>query len=452
MMKLPLFQAGMILFPLLLLASTAFSQSPPEPVLTLDECLRQSVANSPHLRISSLEQNKLRYRYLETLGTGLPNVSFSGSFDDYVNLPTQMIPGEFFGKPGEMIPVQFGTTYNLAGMLDASQILYNQTFLVALRMARLAMEQNSLETERLKIEVVFETAQTFYFAQITRQQILNLENNLAKLERAGQIARSQYENGLIKKVDLDRILVNNLNIRTQIDRLKVLYEQQLNMERYYMGWALDDPLRLPDSIPGPAVDLLATEDLSRHIDIRMIGKQKQMAMTNLRLNQSAYYPALTLIGSTSYLNQSNTYYVLGKSTDWFNTSVVGVRLQVPVFNGLQRKYKVSQSRVELDQLRVTEDNTRRILQVQSRDAASKLVSAITDEQRQRENMRLAERVYAISQEQYQKGIISLTDLLNAESSLSDAQTNHSLALVQMKISELEYMKANGTLLGILEKK
>jgi len=108
--------------------------------------------------------------------------------------------------------------------------------------------------------------------------------------------------------------------------------------------------------------------------------------------------------------------------------------------------------VELDQLRVTEDNTRRILQVQSRDAASKLVSAITDEQRQRENMRLAERVYAISQEQYQKGIISLTDLLNAESSLSDAQTNHSLALVQMKISELEYMKANGTLLGILEKK
>ena len=104
----------------------------------------------------------------------------------------------------------------------------------------------------------------------------------------------------------------------------------------------------------------------------------------------------------------------------------------------------------LDQLKVTEDDTRRILSVQSKDARSKLVNAITDEERQRENMKLAERVYNISQEQYQKGVIPLTDLLNAETGLSEAQTNHSLALVQMKIAELEYLKANGTLLKIIE--
>jgi outer membrane protein TolC len=68
------------------------------------------------------------------------------------------------------------------------------------------------------------------------------------------------------------------------------------------------------------------------------------------------------------------------------------------------------------------------------------------EKRQLENMRLAERVFNITQEQYQKGVVPLTDLLNAETALSDAQTNHTYALIQMKIAELNYLKANGNLL------
>ena len=86
---------------------TGFSQRPPDRVITLQECLRLSVENSPRLKISTLEQDKLRYRYRETIGKGLPNINMSGSFDDYVSLPTQLIPGEFFGRPGDLIPVQF---------------------------------------------------------------------------------------------------------------------------------------------------------------------------------------------------------------------------------------------------------------------------------------------------------------------------------------------------------
>jgi outer membrane protein TolC len=317
-------------------------------------------------------------------------------------------------------------------------------------MAKLAMQQNRLESERVRTEVVFEVAQSYYYAQITLKQIRNQQDNLKKLEKAEQIAASQYENGLIKKVDLDRIIVNKLNVQTAIDRLQVMYDQQLNMQRYFMGLDLNQPLELSDTIAVTGLKLNPPADFSGHIDIRMIEEQKRLASANISFNEAGYFPALTLIGSVNYLNQSNTYYVFGKPGDWFNTSLVGLRLNVPVFNGLQKRNRVSQSKVELDQLRVTEDNARRILSVTSKDAANRMTNAVNDELRQRENMKLAERVYTISQEQYQKGIISLTDLLNAESGLSDAQTNHSLALVQMKIAELEYMKANGTLLKIID--
>jgi outer membrane protein TolC len=431
-------------------AAVSPAQPPAERVISLQESLKLSVANSPRLKISNLQQTKLQYQYQQTVGTGLPHVNMSGSFDDYVSLPTQLIPGEFFGRPGEMIPVQFGTTYNMSAGLDASQILYNQSFLVGLRMAKLALQQNTLESERMKTEVVFEVAQSYYYAQIALKQIRNQEDNLQKLIKAEQIARSQFENGFIKKVDVDRIVVNKLNVQTALDRLRVMYEQQMNMQRYYMGLDLNQPIALSDTVMAASLDLSMEGNLSEHIDIRMIEKQKQLAMTNVRMSQSEYFPALNLIAATSFMNQSNTYYVFGNPTDWFNTSLVGIRLNVPIFSGLEKKYKVSQSRVALDQLKVTEDDTRRILSVQSKDARSKLVNAITDEERQRENMKLAERVYNISQEQYQKGVIPLTDLLNAETGLSEAQTNHSLALVQMKIAELEYLKANGTLLKIID--
>jgi len=418
-------------------------------VISLRECLNLAIANSPRLKINALEQNKLHYRYKETLGSGLPHVNFTGAFDDYLALPTQLIPGEFFGKPGELIPVQFGTTYNLSGAVDASQIIYNQTFLVGMKMAKLAMDQNRLESERTRIEVVFEVAQTYYTAQITLKQKQNQQENLSKLMKAEQIAHSQYEKGLIRKVDLDRILVNERNAQTSIDRLQVMYEQQLNMQRYFMGLDLNEPIVFSDSVVTAGIDLSAVQNFAGHIDIRMIEKQKQLSTANIRMDQSQYYPALNLIASVNYLNQSNTYYFFGKSTDWFNASLVGLRLNVPVFSGMQKRNKVNQSKIELDQLHVTEDNTMRVLRVTSKDAANRLENAIKDEQRQRENMKLAARVYSISQEQYQTGIISLTDLLNAESGLSDSQTNHSLALVQMKIAELEYLKANGKLLQIL---
>jgi len=446
-MNIKLFTAG---FLLLLFPAIIIAQAPSERVITLQECLKLSIENSPRLKINTLEQTKLKYRYRETVGSGLPHINFTGGFDDYLALPTQLIPGEFFGRPGELIPVQFGTSYNLSGALDLSQIIYNQTYLVGIRMAKLAMEQNKLESERVRTEVVFEVAQSYYYAQISLKQIGNQKENLKKLEKAEQIAKSQYENGFIKKVDLDRIVVNKLNIQTAIDRLQVIYDQQLNMQRYFMGLDLNQPIVFPDTVMAAGLDLNVKPDLSEHIDIRMIEKQKQLAVANVKMNQSEYFPALNLIGSMNYLNQSNTFYVFGKPTDWFNTSLIGIRLNIPVFSGLQKRNRVNQSKVELDQLHVTEDNTLRILNVTAKDAANRLVNAINDEQRQRENMRLAERVYAISQEQYQKGVISLTDLLNAESGLSDAQTNHSLALVQMKIAELEYRNANGTLMEIVD--
>jgi outer membrane protein len=428
-----------------LLSSLLLHAAGEKKTYSLKECIDMAVANSPRLKNSLLEQKKLQYHYKESVGAGLPNVGLSGTYDDYVSLPTQLIPGEFFSQPGTLIPVQFGTTYNFGVSLNASQLIYNQTYFTGLQLVKRMMERNTLETEQLKIDLIAEVARDYYLAQIASKQIRNNQSNLEKLDKLYEISQQQYNFGLIKKVDVDRIDVNRLNKRTEIDNLSTQYLQVLNMQKYFMGVDLSQEIEFTDSLDITTIPLDLQPDLSSHISIRLIEKDKQISTTDLDLKRSEFFPSLNLIGSVNYSNQSNTFYVGGKSTDWYNTSLFGLRLNVPVFDGFQKRQRVNQSKVQLDQIKVTEDDTRQFLTVQMTDAARKYMNSITTEQRQRENVTLAEKVYRISQEQYQKGLISLTDILNAESSLSDAQTAHSMALVNMKIAEIEYLRSTGKL-------
>lgn len=423
-------------------------QAPPVKTISLEECLDLTVQNSVQLQISVLEHERLRYQRREAIGQGMPNINFNGGWDDYVNLPTQLIPGEFFGRPGEMIPVQFGTTFNLSGSVDASQIIYNQAFLIGLRLTRRFLEQNILETERLETDLVAEVSKAYYLAQITRQQIGNQRNIMENLDSLLNIANSQHAFGLITGVDVDRINVNRLNLQSSIDNLETLQQQQYSMLKYFMGIPEEEQIRIVDSVEVNVITVDTSGSLSNHIDIRMIEKQKEIVETNLKLDRSLYYPSLILIGSTNYTNQSNTFYMFGEPTGWFNTSLVGLRLNVPIFSGLQKRWKVNQTRVQLRKVEVTENDTRRILSIQAKDAARKLANSITTEYRQRENVKLAEKVYAVSQDRYRQGLIPLTDMLNAESDLSEAQTGHTTALVQMKIAEIDYLQAKGTLLEV----
>lgn len=432
---------------LLFLTSFGFSQAPPQPrMITLGECLDLSIKNSVKLQINALEYKRLIYQRREVMGQGMPDINFNGGWDNYVNLPTQLIPGEFFGKPGELIPVQFGTTYNISGSIDATQIIYNQAFLTGLQLSRQFLEQNTLEGEKLETDLVANVAKSYFLAQITKQQIANQIFVMENLDSLLQIAESQHVYGLITGVDVDRINVNRLNLESAIDNLQTLLQQQYSMLKYFMDIPDETVIDLPEVEEGKIVAVDTTGSLQNHIDIRMIEKQRDIVETNLKLNRAFYYPALTLIGSVNYVNQSNAFYLFGKDTDWFNTSLVGLRLNVPIFNGLQKRNRVNQSKVELQQVQLTENDTRRILTIQAKDAARKYYNSIITESRQRENVKLAEKVYSVSQDQYSKGMIPLTDMLNAETDLSEAQSGHITALIQMKIAEIDYLQAKGTLL------
>ena len=426
-----------------------FAAEPPETALSLKECLTRAVEYSPQLRSALLEQQRLRYQRMETMSAGLPQVNANGSFDDYLSLPTSLIPGEFFGQPGKMIPVQFGTKYNLSATVDASQLLYNQSYLTSLNLARMMMDRNLLDMEKLREAVVFDVSGLYFQAQAVRVQKKNLSENIARLDTMVRIASFQHENGLIKKIDLDRINVNRINLLTAMENLETVYQQQLSILKYYMGMEQTAVIAIPEDLDDRYFSIEPSRSFEDHIDLRLIRQDKAMLDKNLELIRAGYIPSLAAYGRYNYSSQDNAFSFFCKDAEWYEMALVGVRLDIPIFDGLQKHSRTKQARIQMQQLDIREEETRKMIGIQLQDAALRLKNSRDAWARQSENVRLAENVFNVTKEQYNQGLVAVTEVLLAQMDLGEAQVGYVKALVQMKNAELEYMRANGTILTIL---
>ncbi|HNW76397.1 MAG TPA: TolC family protein [Bacteroidales bacterium] len=426
-----------------------FAEEDTARVISLSECLKKAVDYSPTLRTAALEQQRLKYAKGETMSAGLPQINANGSFDDYMSLPTSLIPGEFFNQPGTMIAVQFGTKYNLSGTIDVSQLLYNQTYLTSMKLAGMMMNRNELTTEKFREEVVYNVANLYYLTQAVLAQKENQQKNLARLDTMVIIAGHQYENGLIRKVDVNRIDVNRMNLQTAIDALETIYRQQLDMLKYYMGLDPSAEIIVPSNISERLLTPGNNPSVDNHIDLQLIRKDKELAVTGMNMVKAGYLPSLAAYGRYNYSSQDNTFSFFKKEAEWYEMSLVGIRLDIPLFDGLQKRSKIKQAQVQLQELSIQEEETKKMLAIQLQNAARKLKSSRDAWVRQTGNVKLAEDVMNVASAQYSQGMITITEVLTAHADLGDSQVGMVKAMVEMKNAELEYLKANGNILSVL---
>ena len=434
-----------------LIMSCGKLQAQTQTELSLKRCLEMALAYDQRVKLAAMEQSKAKYQRNEAIGSGLPQVSASGNFQNYIKLPTQLIPGEFFGRPGELIPIQFGTNYNMSGGIQLSQMVYNQSYLVSLQLARRMLEQTALDYEKNQQDVVYDVAQLYFLTLLTNLQIEYMKDNLDKIDTLANLTRIHYENGFLKKVDLDRINVSQINMQTEINNLRVMYDQQMNMIRYFIGLGLNDSIVLTESILDLTVVMPENLNTDNHITLRMLDKQKQLLNGQINLAKAQYIPSLAFYGDFSYNNQQNDFSKLfdGKDT-WLGTSVIGLSLNVPIFSGFQRYYNVRQARIQYQQVSLSRDYSKKLIDTQVQNAVDKLMNSRKVAEAQQMNVKLATEVYKVVNEQYNKGMAPLTDVLSAGTSLITAQSGYAQALVQMKLAELDLYKSTGNLLNALK--
>jgi len=257
-----------------------------------------------------------------------------------------------------------------------------------------------------------------------------------------------------RETDFERISVSLENLYTQQSNVKAVHEQQLNMIKYMLEIPLDETIVLTDSAEMPlllqAPQLLT--DFYGHIDIQMLEAQKEMNQLNESLIKAGYLPTVAFVGSyglTGYREEFGNYFKSSPESDWFTSSYIGLSLSIPLFDGFEKRSKLKQARLDYRKTTMTIDNTLERFRVNYQNAMNNWHNHRNNVERQKKNIALAEKVYQETALKYREGLATMSDVLQDELGLSNAQAAYLGALYQFKEAELNIMLLSGEIKNLI---
>ena len=436
---------------LLCLSVMSFAQ---QKELTLKDAIRYALENKADAEKARLEVTKSEYKIQEVRANALPNISASGGMVYNPKLQATYIDASTFAFPGmpasnEPIKMEMGQKWSANAEAKLTQVLFNQTVFMGLKAARTTREFYMLNQQLTENEIIEKVAQAYYQVYQTRQTLENIESNLALTEKTANVVKGLNQSGLSKKIDVDRttVAVNNLKSARQ----QALNGVQLseNALKYMIGMPMSEAITLPKEGFEANYDLAFEKGNSNtRIELQVLEKQKQLLDLNTKVQRAALYPSLALQATYGYLSMGpKTPIIYGKKDKVYGAdySAITLGLKIPIFSGFGTRAKIHQAQIESQALEATLKDTRLAMDLAYENAHSRLTNNLLTIDSQKENVKLAEEVLLNTQNNYQQGLASLTDLLEAERSLSDAKNNYTNALLDYKLAEIQLLKSQGKL-------
>jgi outer membrane protein len=439
----------------------AAAQSPQPALngeLTLKQCIQYALQHNQQIAITRYNELNGQEKIYEARSQALPQVNASGLVQDNIQKQVLVLPPALATSFGAKGPIPITLTYQVTAQATLAQQLYNQSVFTALKAAKAGMEYYTMNTALTKTQVIEQVAQLYYRYQVSVTEVTVLDSNILNISRVMTSTQAQFENGLAKKIDVDRLKVNLTNLNTQRTGLLDSIIQQGYQLRYTMGLSLDQPLVLPAFAPktiedqiGIGISLDSGLNLNNRLEYTILNKEVELEGYQEKVNKAAYYPSLSFNGNYSTNGVSDKFDLIGHGTTaiWYQVGYISLNLTIPIFDGGTRRARVNEARIATDQYKKQAEQTASQLDMDYRDAKIYLQTSINTIRAQKDNVDLAEEVYQTTQSNYKEGLTTLTDLLDSENSLLTAENNYNSALLQYKLAEIGLIKANGNLNSLL---
>jgi outer membrane protein len=435
---------------LLLLGVSVEAQAPVE--LKLKDAIQYALEANQNARKAKLDIENAQYQIDEVRARALPQVSGSGAITYNPILPLSALPGELAGQPGTTLFVAFGQKWNSNIGISVNQTLFDNSVFTGLKAAKTTQEFYRMNAQLTDEQIIEQVATMYYQVLVQRQQIGVIDSTIRNVERVHEVLKSLLENGLAKKIDVDRIAVNLSNLKSRKQQLLNGVSLLENQLKFYMGMPIQTAISIPDqvleNIQPKAVASGETMDIAGRTEIQVLRTQETLLQYQKQSFKSANMPTLSLGGSYSYNGLGNQFPVFkgaSSGVNWFQVGAVNLNLRIPIFNGGGTKAKVKQADIAIRKLNEDIAYTQLALNLTYENAKTQINNSIITLYTQKENVMLAEEVYRNTQNNYNNGLATLTDLLNAENSLTEAQNNYSTALLDYKLSEIQLIKSQGSL-------
>ncbi len=441
-------------YTLLLALSVAVLQSKAQEAtsnsnsFSLQQSIDYAYKNSPNYLNAQNDVLMAKYKRKEVIGMAMPQVGVNVDMKNFLEIPTSLIPGEIFGAPpGTFIPVKFGTTFQATGTAQASLLVFSADYLIGLKATKEMIGLMNINVARTKTETVTQVSKAYYGVLVNKERIKLLEANVTKLEKLLNDTRAFNKQGFVEQIDVDRLEVAFNNLTTEKQKIERLISLSENVLKFQMGYAGKDNLVLTDSLvvtDNSEIDA-SKIDFTKRSEYQLLEGQQRLNTINIKRLKFGYLPSLVAYGSLGYSGMRNDLKFFTKEHSWFPTALIGATLSLNLFDGFQRHYKIQQAKLEFKKGENNFKNLQLAIELESASSSINFNNAVSSLQIQKRNLELAQNVYNVSQKKYEQGVGSNLEVINAQASLKESQTNYFNAVYDMLVYKTDYLKATGSL-------
>jgi outer membrane protein len=424
---------------LFVLLAITVGQAQEQPTsFSLDEAIAFSLENNYSAINANRDIIDAQKQKWETIADGLPQISGSISYQNQLKQPISLIPAEFFGgEPGTFQPITFGQPQQATATATLRQQIFDGSYIVGVQATKTFLNYSANNKEKTELEVRKAVVEAYGNVLLANESVSILEKNLITLEKNLFETTKIYENGLGDEESVEQLQITKSSVDNQLKnavRLKGITLQMLNL---IMGIPIDSPTQLTESLDDLTLKqidlgLLETQfNMGNNVDYKLAINLNEQRSLELKLAKSKALPTLNAFvnyGSTSF---SDSFNFIGGSPDWYNSSILGFDLNIPIFSSLKRSAGTQRAKIALEKAKTQLTEAEEQIRLQLKQAKSDYTLSIEQYETSKQNLGLAERIENKNQVKYFEGIASSFDLRQAQTQLYTAQQEYLQSMVEV---------------------
>ena len=452
-----------LLVMVLTILSTVSAQTKYE--LTVKDAVDLAYVNVVELKNAQVDYRIQEAQNREIYGRALPQISASLGSQYYVKLPQILFPNaaeagiydvlirESLLPQGTKVPaptlqaISFQQPWNLNVGATLQQLLFQPDVFVGLQARQAALNLSSSLVDQAKEKVKDSAYRRYYAILIAQKQLFFLNESVKRLEKLYHDDSIMYKNGFAEKLDLDRVQVQLNNLRTTTSIVASGVNLSYASLKFALGLSQKDSVVLKEDLTPETLKEDVLDDNFKYEDraeIRTLDFSKRLRELDVKRHKLGYLPTVALAGNYSIVGQGKKFFT-DPGTRWFKTAFVGMNVNVPIFDGNQRKQKVTQAELNVEKISNTITIAKQGIDLQQTVTKEVLKNALLNLDSQERNMKLAEVVYNTTKKKFEVGLGSSFEVLQADNDWQMAQANYFNALYNSIIAKIGFQASLGKL-------
>ena len=405
--------------------------------LSLQEAITYGLENSYDAKNALTDVEIALKQKWEVIAQGLPQISGEVTYQNQFIQPTSFIPAVVFdpsADPGDFIPVQFSQKQSASAVATWNQLIFDGSYIVGVQSAKTLLQISENAKVKTDLEVKQAIIEAYGNVLLAQESVAILQKNIETVNKNLNDTQKIFENGLGEEEDVEQLQITALGLETQLNNTVRQLAIAYDMLKLTLGIPIDSKLMVTDELEDLTMqyyDLnLLTQDINpeQNIDYRIAQDQTNLAETEVKLEKSKALPRLSAYLNYGAAGASNSFTFLSDEQRYFEQSILGVSLTVPIFSSGMRAAKTAQKELAYQQSLEDLERARNQVKLQIATARNDYQFALDNFATQEKNLDLVERIENKNSIKFFEGIASSFELSEAQTQLYQAQQDYLQAM------------------------